>query len=121
MGAKLAEPDKLCINVMGDAAIGMVGMDIETAVRNKIGILTIVFNNQIMAIERGHQPYSAESHDSLAHTGDYAKVAAGLGAWSTRVTTPDEFPARSREGRRGHQDRPAGPPRLHLQRRLRLL
>ena len=91
MGAKLAEPDKLCINVMGDAAIGMVGMDIETAVRNKIGILTIVFNNQIMAIERGHQPYSAESHDSLAHTGDYAKVAAGLGAWSTRVTTPDEF------------------------------
>ena len=38
MGAKLAEPDKLCINVMGDAAIGMVGMDIETAVRNKIGI-----------------------------------------------------------------------------------
>ena len=33
MGAKLAEPDKLCINIMGDAAIGMVGMDIETAVR----------------------------------------------------------------------------------------
>ncbi len=91
MGAKLAEPDKLCINIMGDAAIGMVGMDIETAVRNKIGILTIVFNNQVMAIERGHQPYSAESHDSLAHTGDYAKIAEGLGAWSTRVTGPDEF------------------------------
>ena len=91
MGAKLAEPDKLCINVMGDAAIGMVGMDIETAVRNEIGILTIVFNNQIMAIERGHQPYSAESHNSLAHTGDYAKVGEALGAWSTRVTRPDEF------------------------------
>ena len=46
MGAKLAEPDKLCINIMGDAAIGMVGMDIETAVRNKLGILTIVFRQQ---------------------------------------------------------------------------
>ncbi len=35
MGAKLAEPDKLCINIMGDSAIGMVGMDIDTAARNK--------------------------------------------------------------------------------------
>ena len=91
MGAKLAEPEKLCINIMGDAAIGMVGMDIETAVRNQIGILTIVFNNQIMAIERSHQPYSAESHDSLAHGGDYWAVAEGLGAWSKKVRRPDEF------------------------------
>lgn len=34
MGAKLAHPEKLCINMMGDASIGMVGMDLETAVRN---------------------------------------------------------------------------------------
>ncbi len=33
MGAKLARPDKLCINVWGDAAIGFTGMDFETAVR----------------------------------------------------------------------------------------
>jgi len=32
MGAKLAMPDKLCINVWGDAAIGFTGMDFETAV-----------------------------------------------------------------------------------------
>ncbi len=49
MGAKLAEPKKLCVNVMGDAAIGMTGMDIETAARNRIGILTVVFNNGVMA------------------------------------------------------------------------
>ena len=35
MGAKLAAPKKLCVNVMGDAAIGMTGMDIETAARNR--------------------------------------------------------------------------------------
>ncbi len=34
MGAKLAEPDKLCMNMWGDAAIGMTGMDFETAVRD---------------------------------------------------------------------------------------
>jgi acetolactate synthase-1/2/3 large subunit len=91
MGAKLAEPDKLCINVMGDAAIGMVGMDIETAVRNEIGILTIVFNNGIMAIERKQMPYAAESHDTLRVGGDYRGVAEALGAWAMTVEKPDDF------------------------------
>ncbi|MCP4875783.1 MAG: thiamine pyrophosphate-requiring protein, partial [Gammaproteobacteria bacterium] len=36
-GAKLANPDWNCINIMGDAAIGMVGMDFETAVRCQLG------------------------------------------------------------------------------------
>ncbi len=91
MGAKLAEPGKLCVNIMGDAAIGMVGMDIETAARNKIGILTIVFNNQIMAIERKTQPVSSEKYDSLKSGGDYAKVAEALGAWSSRIERPEDF------------------------------
>ena len=52
MGAKLAAPKKHCINVMGDASFGMTGMDIETAARNRIAILTIVFNNGVMGAER---------------------------------------------------------------------
>ena len=91
MGAKLAEPDKLCVNMMGDAAIGMVGMDIETAVRNRIGILTIVFNNGIMAIERGHMPYSAEAYGALDQGGDYSKIAEALGAWGRRVEKLDDL------------------------------
>ena len=42
MGAKLAKPDKLCINVWGDAAIGFTGMDFETAVRERIPIMSIL-------------------------------------------------------------------------------
>ena len=52
MGAKLAAPKKHCINVMGDASFGMTGMDIETAARNRIAILTVVFNNGVMGAER---------------------------------------------------------------------
>ena len=89
MGAKLAEPDKLCINVMGDAAIGMVGMDIETAARHRIGILTVVFNNGAMAIERGSMPDAAEKHLYLG--GNYRDLARSLGAWSERVEAPDGF------------------------------
>ncbi len=88
MGAKLAEPKKLCINVMGDAAIGMTGMDIETAARNRIGILTIVFNNGVMAAERDVLRLSTEKYGALTVSGNYAKVAEGLNVASARVEKP---------------------------------
>ncbi len=50
MGAKLVHPDKLCINVWGDAAIGFTGMDFETAVRARLPCMSILLNNFGMAI-----------------------------------------------------------------------
>ncbi|MCH8187013.1 MAG: thiamine pyrophosphate-requiring protein [Chloroflexi bacterium] len=91
MGAKLAEPDKVCINFMGDAAIGMVGMDIETAARNKIGILTIVSNNGAMAIERSTMSFAIEEYGSHTQGGDYRSVAKALGGWGVRVERPEEL------------------------------
>jgi acetolactate synthase I/II/III large subunit len=85
MGAKIAHPEKLCINLMGDASIGMVGMDIETAVRCKLGILTLVFNNGVMYGEKNGLEAATAKYDVLALGGDYRTVAAGLGAWSARV------------------------------------
>ena len=88
MGAKLAAPKKLCINVMGDAAIGMTGMDIETAARNRIAILTIVFNNGVMAAERDVLKLSTKKYGALTVSGNYAKVAEGLNVASMRVDKP---------------------------------
>jgi acetolactate synthase I/II/III large subunit len=93
MGAKLAAPDKLCVNIMGDSAIGMVGLDIETAVRSGIGILTIVFNNGIMAIETNALAQAHERFGANFQGGHYADMAASLGAWARRVETPDAFVA----------------------------
>jgi acetolactate synthase I/II/III large subunit len=89
MGAKLAAPKKLCINVMGDAAIGMTGMDIETAARNRIAILTVVFNNGVMAAERDVLKLSTKKYGALIVSGNYAKVAEGLNVASMRVEKPD--------------------------------
>jgi len=91
MGAKLAEPDKICINIMGDSAIGMVGMDIDTAVRNGIGIITIIFNNGIMAIESVALSNAHEAYGANFQGGHYADLAESLGAWSRRVEQPDAF------------------------------
>jgi acetolactate synthase I/II/III large subunit len=91
MGAKLAAPDKLCVNIMGDAAIGMTGMDIETAARNRIAILTVVFNNGVMAAERDVLGLSTKKYGALTVGGNYAKVAEGLNVAATRVEKPADI------------------------------
>ncbi|MDB6010148.1 MAG: Acetolactate synthase [Gammaproteobacteria bacterium] len=90
MGAKLAHPDKLCINVWGDAAIGMTGMDFETAVRNNIPILSILFNNYAMAMEFKVMSVSRAKYHSTDISGNYADWAKALGGYSERVTEPDQ-------------------------------
>jgi len=91
MGAKLAAPSKLCVNIMGDAAIGMTGMDIETAARNRIAILTIVFNNGVMAAERDVLKLSTAKYGALTVGGNYSKVADGLNVAAIRVEKPGDI------------------------------
>jgi thiamine pyrophosphate-dependent acetolactate synthase large subunit-like protein len=91
MGAKLACPDKLCINVWGDAAIGFTGMDFETAVRERIPILSILLNNFCMAIELKVMPVSTEKYRSTDISGDYAAMARAFGGYGERVTAPDDI------------------------------
>ena len=62
IGAKVAAPDKFCVNFMGDAAFGMTGLDSETAVRCGIPITTIVLNNSTMAIETHAMALSHERY-----------------------------------------------------------
>ncbi|MEA3072321.1 MAG: hypothetical protein QOD29_3767 [Alphaproteobacteria bacterium] len=91
MGAKLAAPNKLCVNIMGDAAIGMTGMDIETAARNRIAILTVVFNNGVMAAERDVLRLSTKKYGALTVSGNYAKVAEGLNVAAMRIVKPGDI------------------------------
>ncbi len=91
MGAKLACPDKLCINVWGDAAIGFTGMDFETAVRERIPILSVLFNNFSMAIEIPIMPVSQEKYGATDISGNYAKMAEAFGGYGERIETPDQI------------------------------
>lgn len=91
MGAKLAHPDKLCINVWGDAAIGFTGMDLETAVRERLPILSILLNNHSMAIELPVMPDATERYRATDISGNYAEFARSLGAYGERITSPTEI------------------------------
>jgi acetolactate synthase-1/2/3 large subunit len=91
MGAKLAAPDKFCVNFMGDAAFGMTGLDFETAVRNNIPTLTIVLNNNFMAAETHMMHASHERYGTMNILGNYADLARSLGGWSERVEEPNQI------------------------------
>jgi len=109
MGAKLAKPDKLCINLWGDAAIGFTGMDFETAVRERIPILSVLLNNFSMAIELKVMPISTEKYRSTDISGDYAAMARAFGGYGERVTQPGEIKAAIQ---RGIEQTQAGKPAL---------
>ena len=108
LGAKLARPDKLCINVWGDAAIGFTGMDFETAVRERIPILSVLLNNFCMAIELKVMPVATEKYRSTDISGDYAAMARAFGGHGERVTEPGEIvPAIKRAVARTQEGVPA--------------
>ena len=75
--AALAKPDWLAVNIMGDAAFGMIGMDFETAVRAPIPILTIVMNNGIMGGYGQWMPDAVSRYSSSSLGGDYAADREG--------------------------------------------
>ena len=91
MGAKLAAPNKLCINLWGDAAIGFTGMDFETAVRERIPILSVLLNNFSMAIELPVMKVATEKYRSTDISGNYADMAKAFGGYGERVTQPGEI------------------------------
>ena len=91
MGAKLATPEKMVVNFMGEAAIGMVMGDLETAVREKIPVITIIYHNSLMNNYSRIIPKAAELFKSDELSGDYAAVAKALGAFSEKIEKPVEI------------------------------
>jgi acetolactate synthase-1/2/3 large subunit len=104
IGAKIAAPDRFCVNFMGDAAFGMTGLDFETAVRCGVPICTIVLNNASMAIEIPHMKLSHERHNARDLGGNYADLARDLGGWSERVEDPGQIAAAIGRARRQTQE-----------------
>ena len=80
IGAKLAHPEKFCLNLMGDGAFGMSGLDIETSARAGIPITSVVLNNGGMATYPGGFPTAREQFGVSHMQGDYAGLAKSMGA-----------------------------------------
>ncbi len=109
IGAKMAEPGKFCLNLMGDGAFGMSGTDIETAARSGVAITTVLLNNSAMATYSGSAQgiIGAEARERYGVStmqGDYAKIAEGMGAVGITVTKITQIAPALQEARRLNAD-----------------
>jgi acetolactate synthase-1/2/3 large subunit len=91
IGAKLAAPEKLAVHFHGDAAFGMTGLDLETAVRINAPIISVVLNNSTMAIETHSLVDSHREFGTRDIGGDYVAIATALGVDARRVEDPAEL------------------------------
>jgi acetolactate synthase-1/2/3 large subunit len=93
MGARLARPEWLAVALMGEAAVGMVAMDLETAARCELPILIVVLRNGLMGGYGRYMPLATQRYRANELSGDYAAVARGLGCYAETVAKPEELPS----------------------------
>ena len=92
IGAKLGRPDHLVTHLLGDASFGMTGMELETAARMGLPILTVVINNGgIGGGMMGMENPNGTPPEMAVLGGNFSVVANGLGCWSERVEHPEEI------------------------------
>jgi acetolactate synthase I/II/III large subunit len=105
MAARLEFPDRPVLCTIGDGGFGMTHAEIETCVRERIHFTTVIYNDDALSlIDVAQRNRGYPTHGVRYGRVDFAAVAAGLGAWSRRVDTPEALEGAVREGQR--LDRP---------------
>ena len=93
MGAKFAFPDTRIVAVCGDAGFLMNVQDIETAVRHKLNIVTVILMDGEYGLIKWKQQNQFEGkHSELKFDNpDFAMLAQSFGAWGKVISSADEF------------------------------
>jgi acetolactate synthase-1/2/3 large subunit len=95
IGAKVANPDKIVIDIAGDGSIQMNIQELATAVYNKIPVKVFILNNCYLGMVRQWQQlfYNRRYAFTCLEGGqpDFVKLAESYGAIGYRVTTEEEF------------------------------
>lgn len=93
IGAKVANPDKIVVNIAGDGCFRMNMNEIATATRYNIPIIQIVFNNHVLGMVRQWQSLfygERYSYTVLNDAVDFVKLAEAMGAKAYRITKKEE-------------------------------
>lgn len=96
IGAQVANPDRIVVNIAGDGCFRMNMNEIATAVRQKLPLIQVVFNNHVLGMVRQWQDLFYEERYSatvLRDQVDFVKLAEAMGATGIRATTRAEFDA----------------------------
>ena len=104
LGGKLAKPDWLSVNFIGDAGFGQTANDFETAVRSNLPILTVLVNNGVMGGYGAYMPEAVEKYQSSSLGGDYTGMAIAMGGHAERIEKASDVRARSNRLKRPRKE-----------------
>ncbi|MDD3553964.1 MAG: biosynthetic-type acetolactate synthase large subunit [Deltaproteobacteria bacterium] len=101
IGAQMAFPDKLVIDMAGDGSIQMNIQELATAMQEKLPIKIVILNNQFLGMVRQWQELFYEKRyvaTDFEFTPDFIKIAEAYGAKGIRATNPDDVDKVLKEG-----------------------
>ena len=94
IGAQFARPECKVINIAGDGSFMMNCQELATAVQNKLPIVQVIMNNNVLGMVRQWQTLFFEgrySHTTLDRQTDLVKLAEAFGAKGYRVNKKEEL------------------------------
>ena len=100
IGAQVANPDKLVIDIAGEASVLMTMQEMSTAAQYKLPIKIFIINNQWMGMVRQWQELLHEKNYSESYTEalpDFVKLAEAYGCVGIRANKPQELDSKIAE------------------------
>ena len=94
VGVQIAHPDKLVIDIAGEASVLMTMQEMSTAVQYNLPIKIFVLNNQYMGMVRQWQELLHEKNYSESYSEalpDFVKLAEAYGCKGIKADNPDEL------------------------------
>ena len=93
LGVKIAHPDRVVISVTGDGGFMFGVQELATAVQERIGLVTLLFNNSsygnVLRDQRTN--FANRIHGALLDNPDFMLLARAFGVEGHRVASPDEL------------------------------
>ncbi len=100
VGVQIAHPDKLVVDIAGEASVLMTIQEMSTAVQYNLPIKIFILNNEYMGMVRQWQELLHEKNYSESYTAalpDFVKLAEAYGCVGIRAKTPDELDEKIKE------------------------
>jgi acetolactate synthase-1/2/3 large subunit len=99
IGAKVAKPDHVVVDIDGDASFSMTAMELATAAEFNIGVKVLLLNNSFQGMVKQWQDLFYENRYSgtTMKNPDFVKLAEAMGVKAIRVTKASEIPEKMKE------------------------
>lgn len=93
LGAKVANPDKRVLHITGDGCLRMNLIEMATAVRYKLPVITVLFDNRTLGMVRQWQTlfFNGRHSETTLPEMDFCAIARGFGYFAQKIDNANDF------------------------------